>query len=392
MNNVLETVKGWFDLLGPTLGPWVLAIVIIIIGYFVSKLLASIVQKGLSKVSFDDKIAKAIGQSVEGVEKGIGRFVFYLLMLFVVVFALGAAEESEAVEPLRNILDQILGFIPRLIAAVVIGFVAWIGATLVKNILVGLLSATKVDDRLGLGEKKPITNSVGTVAFFGILLLMLPTALGVLELNEISQPISDMIDEIFSYVPFLLSGIVLFAIGYLIAVIVQKVLANVLDSIGVDKLPSKLGYSGEGLIAGKPLSLIISYVAMATILVMITAQAIDVMNLAFLSELAEGFVDGYFNLLGAVIIIAVAVYVANIVGQLIANDFWAKWTRIAIIVFMGAVALQTADISALTNEVFQLVLTTLIIAAGFAIGVGGAIALGLGGRERAKGFLESWKD
>ena len=392
MNNVLETVKGWFDLLGPTLGPWVLAIVIIIIGYFVSKLLASIVQKGLSKVSFDDKIAKAIGQSVEGVEKGIGRFVFYLLMLFVVVFALGAAEESEAVEPLRNILDQILGFIPRLIAAVVIGFVAWIGATLVKNILVGLLSATKVDDRLGLGEKKPITNSVGTVAFFGILLFMLPTALGVLELNEISQPISDMIDEIFSYVPFLLSGIVLFAIGYLIAVIVQKVLANVLDSIGVDKLPSKLGYSGEGLIAGKPLSLIISYVAMATILVMITAQAIDVMNLAFLSELAEGFVDGYFNLLGAVIIIAVAVYVANIVGQLIANDFWAKWTRIAIIVFMGAVALQTADISALTNEVFQLVLTTLIIAAGFAIGVGGAIALGLGGRERAKGFLESWKD
>ena len=279
---------------------------------------------------------------------------------------------------------------PKLLAAAIIGFVAWILATLAKNILEALLSASKVDERLGVGDNKPITSSVGMIAFFGIILLMLPTALGALEMEEISKPISDMIDQIFGYVPALLSGIVLFAIGYLIAVIVQKVLANVLSSIGVDSLPAKLGYKGGDLIGGKPLSLVISYIVMATILVIIGAQAIAAMKLNFISELSHYFVDGYFGILGAIVIFCVAIYVANIVGQLIEpkSEFWARVARISILVFLGVVALQKADISPLTNDIFQFTITAVIIAGAFAVGVGGAIALGLGGRDRAKTFLE----
>ncbi|MDF1739697.1 MAG: mechanosensitive ion channel [Verrucomicrobiales bacterium] len=387
LNNALSSVLG-------AAGPWVLALIIIVIGYFVAKLIAGLVRKVLSKTSFDDRLAKLLGQDCEGCEKGISKFVFYLLMLTVVVFALNSAGESEAVEPLQNVITQIFGFIPNLIAAAVIGFVAWIVATLFKNLLVGLLSATKVDDRLGLGENKPITNSIGMVAFFGVILLMLPTALGALKMDEISVPISEMIGKIFDYIPSLFSGIVLFAVGYLVASIVQKVLANVLSSIGLDSLPAKLGYKGGDLIGGRPLSLVISYVAMATILVVIGAQAISAMKLGFISDLAQDFVPGYFKILAAVIIFCIAVYVANIVGQLIEpkSEFWAKVSRIAILVFLGAVALQKANISSLTNETFQFAITATIIAAAFAAGVGGAIALGLGGRDRAKSLLDNLKE
>ena len=177
------------------------------------------------------------------------------------------------------------------------------------------------------------------------------------------------------------------------ALIVQKVLSNVLSSIGVDALPSKLGYQGGDLIAGRPLSLVISYIAMATVLVVIGSQAIDLLKLDFISNLSENFVDGYFNILGAIIIIVVAIYIANIVGQLIEphSAFWAKVTRIAILVFLGAVALQKANISSLTNDTFQLLITAAIYASAFALGVGGAIALGLGGREKAKSVLDNLK-
>lgn len=389
---ILEKLKDWLSFLGPA-GPWVLALLVIIVGYFIARLLEKLVKKGLSKTSFDDKLAKLLGQECDGCEKGFSKFIFYLFMLFVVYFGLSIAGQSEAVAPLKDILDDILGFIPNLLAAGVIGFVAWIFATLVKNILEGILTASKVDERLGLGEKKPITSSVGLVAFFGIILIMLPTALGALKMDEISVPISDMIDQIFTYVPSLFSGIVLFAVGYLVASIVQKVLANVLESIGLDSLPEKLGYSGGSLVAGKPLSLVLSYVAMATILVTIGAQAIMTMKLGFISDLAQDFVPGYFKILAAVIIFCIAVYVANIVGQLIEpkSEFWAKFARIAILIFLGAVALQKANISSLTNETFQLLITALIIASAFAVGVGGAIALGLGGRDRAKSLLEKLK-
>lgn len=393
MNKFIETIKSWFDLLGPTVGPWVLAIVIIIVGYVVAKLIAGLVQKGLKAITIDDKLAKLLGKDCDGCEKGFSKFLFYLLMLFVVVFALNVAGQSKAVEPLQQILDQIFGFIPRLIAALAIGFVAWILATLARNVLQALLSATNVDERLGLGENKPITNSVGMVAFFGIILLLLPSVLNALELNEISEPINKIVNQITGYVPSLFSGIILFSIGYLVASIVQKVLSNVLSTIGTDKLLSKLGYSGGDLIAGKPLSVVISYIAMATILVIIGAEAIKVLQLEFISDLSTGFVDGYFNILAAVIIFCVAIYVANIVGQLIEpkSAFWAKFARLAILVFLGAVALQKANISSLTNETFQYAITASIIAAAFVIGVGGAIALGLGGREKAKSIVEKWK-
>lgn len=393
MNKFIETIKSWFDLLGPTVGPWVLAIVIIIVGYVVAKLIAGLVQKGLKAITIDDKLAKLLGKDCDGCEKGFSKFLFYLLMLFVVVFALNVAGQSKAVEPLQQILDQIFGFIPRLIAALAIGFVAWILATLARNVLQALLSATNVDERLGLGENKPITNSVGMVAFFGIILLLLPSVLNALELNEISEPINKIVNQITGYVPSLFSGIILFAIGYLVASIVQKVLSNVLSTIGTDKLLSKLGYSGGDLIAGKPLSVVISYIAMATILVIIGAEAIKVLQLEFISDLSTGFVDGYFNILAAVIIFCVAIYVANIVGQLIEpkSAFWARFARLAILVFLGAVALQKANISSLTNETFQYAITASIIAAAFAIGVGGAIALGLGGRDKAKSIVEKWK-
>jgi len=392
MNKIRENIQEWFEALGPV-GPWLFALLIIIVGYFVAKLISGLVRKVLGRTNLDNRLSNLLGKDSSGAEKGIATFLFYLMMLFIVVFALTQADQEEAVAPLNEILTQILAFIPRLIAAAVIGFVAWIFATLVKNILVGVLSASKVDERLGMEETKPITNGIGMIAFFGIILLMLPTALAALEMDEISQPIGDMVDQIFAYVPSLFSGIILFAIGYLIAVIVQKVLFNILSSIGVDALPSKLGYKGGDLIAGRPLSLVISYVAMATILVVIGAQAIATMKLGFISDLAQDFVPGYFRILAAIIIFAVAIYVANIVGQLIEpqSAFWAKFTRIAILVFLGAVALQKANISSLTNDTFQLLITAAIYASAFALGVGGAIALGLGGREKAKSVLDNLK-
>ena len=389
-NGVLDTVQSWLGVLGPA-GPWILAIAIIIIGYFVALIVRKIFEAVLRKTSLDEKVSKLLGRDPGGSEKGIGAFVFYLLMLFIVIVAMSAAGLDGAVEPLKNIFGKILGALPKILAAGAILFVAWVIATVVRQLLEGLLGAAQVDEQLGLGESEPIKSGVGMFAFFGILLLMLPAALGQLEMKEISVPISDMVDTILAYAPRLFGGVILIAIGYLIASIVQKVLAQILSSVGVDTFPSKVGFQGDAAIGGKPLSLVISYVAMATILVVIGSEAVKTMNLGFISELAEGFVPGYFRILAAIIIVCIGLFVANLVGRLIEpkSATWAKVVRIAVLVFIGAVALQKANISNLTDETFQLLIHSVIVAAAFAGGVGGAIAIGLGGREKAKSLLEN---
>jgi Conserved TM helix len=389
MDTTIQKIINW---LNSPIGKWIGALLILIIGYFVAKLVAAAVRKAISRSNLDEKLGNVLEQDTDGFEKGISTFFFYLVMLFVVVLALNVAGQMVVLEPLRKLLSDIINFLPGLIAAGVIGFAAWILATFGKNLLVGLLTASKVDERLGLSDSKPITNSVGLVAFFGIILLMLPSALSQLGMEQISGPVSEMLKQIFSYMPKLLAGIVLFAIGYLIATTVQKVLSSVLSSIGTDSLPAKLGYTG-GVFGGRKLSQVLGYVAMSTILVIMTAQALQAMDLGFISKLAEGFVPGYFNILLALIIFAAAFFLANIIGQLIEgkSPFWAQVVRIGIIVFLGAVALQKADISNLTNETFQLIVNAMIIAAAFAAGVGGAIAIGLGGREKASHWLSKMK-
>lgn len=197
---------------------------------------------------------------------------------------------------------------------------------------------------------------------------------------SVSDPIKVVVDQIFAYIPNLFAGVILFAIGYLIATIVQKVLTNVLSAIGADSLPTKLGNASEELIGGKKLSELAGLVAMISILVITGAQAIQTMELGFISDLTENIV--------AVIIFAVAFFVANFLSNLVPSPFWAKVVKVGMIVFLGAVALQKANISSLTNETFQVLITAAIVASAFAVGVGGAIALGLGGRERAKSFLD----
>lgn len=387
---ILDKIQSWLGVLGPA-GPWLLAIGIIIIGYFIALIFRKIVESVLRKTALDENLSKLLGREPEGAEKGVGAFVFYLLMLFIVVVAMSAAGLDAAVEPLKNILGKILAAIPKILAAGAILFVAWVIATVVRQLLEGILGASRIDERLGLGENEPVKTGVGVIAFFGILLLMLPAALGQLEMKEISVPISQMVDNILAYVPRLLGGVILIAIGYLIASIVQKVLAQILGSIGVDNLPARIGYAGDASIAGKSLSLVISYVAMATILVVIAAEALSTMKLGFISELSEHFVPGYFRILAAVVIVCIGLFVANLVGRLIEpkSAFWAKFVRIAVLVFIGAVALQKANISNLTDETFQLLIHSAIIASAFAAGVGGAIAIGLGGREKAKTLLEN---
>lgn len=390
--NIKDKALGWLDNIIPNmaggLSGWIAALIIIIIGFFVAKIIAGIFRALLKRTSIDEKIASATGQRSAGTEKAIASFVFWVVMLFVVVLALEAAGQEQILEPINGMLTKIFEFLPNLIGAAVVGFIAWILATVAKNVVGGLLGATRVDDRLGLGSTKPITTTVSMVVFFGIILMLLPVVLSFLKMDAISGPIGDMINQIFNYAPKLLSAIALFAIGYLIASIVQKVLSSVLTSVGTDSLPAKLGFRGD--MGGRSLSTIISYIAMASILVVIAAQAIQVLDLDFITDLAQNLVPGYMKILVAVIIFAAAFFIANLVGQLIEpkSRFWAKFARIAIIVFLGAVALQKANISPLTNDTFQLIINCLIIAATFAAGVGGAIAFGLGGKDKARGWLD----
>ena len=102
-------------------------LVILVIGYFVAKVVKGLVSKGLEKLGMDKALKESeAGGYVERVtpgatpSRGIGQVVFYLVFAFFFFSAIGALK----IPALTTFMNQVLAYLPNVIAAIVIFVVA----------------------------------------------------------------------------------------------------------------------------------------------------------------------------------------------------------------------------------------------------------------------------
>lgn len=376
----------WLEALGPA-GPWLGALVILVVGWLASLAIRWLVVRLLHKTRLDERMANSLGLEEANTERGIGKFVFYLLMLFVFVVALDAAKFSaEATEPLRELLTEIVAFLPNLIGAGLLTFAAFALASIVRRLLQGVLHASRIDERLGLGkEERPLSAALTTVAYFLVILLILPGILSVLGIEAVSNAVDPIVAGIIGYVPNVIGGGIVLAVGIFLAYIVQKTLVSVLQAAKFDSIPQKMGHNGELKFLGSRMSTVVSYLAMVTVLIFVAAQAIDVMNLEMLGGLAGLLVRVW----GGTILFLAGLFVAGLARSAIKphSERWAGFAHLAIAIFVGGMALQAAQLTPLSTQTVQVILYATIGALAVALGIGGAVAVGMGGRHTVETFL-----
>ena len=102
-------------------------ILLIVIGYVVAKIVGKAVQKLLEKAGLDRKLHESdANRYVEMVmagakpSRGIGRVVFWLILAFFVFTAVGAL----GIPALTVFMNDVLAYLPNIIAAIVIFVVA----------------------------------------------------------------------------------------------------------------------------------------------------------------------------------------------------------------------------------------------------------------------------
>ncbi len=118
----------------PKLGAFLL---ILIVGYFVAKIVAKIITTVLQKVGFDrvverGGIKKALSQSKYDAAGLLGKIVFYFIFLGVLSLAFGVFGSNN---PVSQFLAQIIGYLPRLFVAVLALVLAFAIAAAVKDLL-----------------------------------------------------------------------------------------------------------------------------------------------------------------------------------------------------------------------------------------------------------------
>ncbi|GAA1688106.1 hypothetical protein GCM10009792_04910 [Microcella alkalica] len=156
-----------------------LFIIILVIGLIVAKLIAKGLEKLLERVGFDrlverGGVKKALDRSKLDASDIIAKIVYYTLVLFVLQFAFGVFGPN----PVSDLLEGIIAFLPRIIVAIVIVIIAAAIAAGAKTVIQGMLG--------GLSYGRIIAN----IASIFILFLGITAALNQVEIaTTVTTPV-----------------------------------------------------------------------------------------------------------------------------------------------------------------------------------------------------------
>ncbi len=114
------------------------AAVLLLVGWLIALAVAAFTKGVLNRTKLDNRIAAGITgrEDIPQLEKLISGLVFWSIMLLTIVAVLQTLELEVASRPLNNLLDQLIGFLPKLVGAGILLGVAWLIATIVKLVTI----------------------------------------------------------------------------------------------------------------------------------------------------------------------------------------------------------------------------------------------------------------
>ncbi|MGD8440378.1 MAG: mechanosensitive ion channel [Holophagae bacterium] len=319
------------ELVTANLGQMLIALAILVIGWLVALVSAALVRRGLKRTAFDNRIAQWLAgaekeERIE-VELWAGRFVFWLLMLFVLLAFFEALGLRLITEPLNHFLSEIVGYFPNLIGPAILLVIAWGLATGLRFVVRRVLDAIALDDRLNEGagiedeDRVSISSTVSEAVYWLVFLLFLPAILGALQLEGLLEPVQTMVDEVLAFVPNLLAAALILAAGWLLARIIQRLVSNLLAAAGADRLADQTGVATA--LGEKKLSGLIGLVLYVLILIPVLIAALNTLRLdaitAPASDMLRAVLAALPLLFGAALLLTIAFLVGRVVAGLVAN-------------------------------------------------------------------------
>jgi len=140
---------------------------------------------------------------------------------------------------LEDILKQLQEFAPNLIFALAILIIGWIIAKLVANIVKRILKAIKIDDLADKLNDIDIvrqtnmkilpSNVISKVVYYVFMLITFIVATDKLGVEAVTNLLTDFI----SYLPKLLTGLIFFIIGLVVADTIRGVVLTACQSLGI---------------------------------------------------------------------------------------------------------------------------------------------------------------
>lgn len=363
--------------------------ILVIVAWLLATVLRTLAARLLEKTTWDKTLSKQAG--MEPMSKNVGNVLFWLVILLFIPAILGAYALEGLLAPVQSMIDKSLAVLPNVFGALVIGFVGWLVAKVLRGLVVNLLAAAGADEaghKAGLEQSVQISRVAGTLVFIFVFIPSLIAALDALQIEAVSRPAIDMLGQILNAVPHLVAAGLILIVTWYVAKFASSLVSRLLNGMGLDTLPEKIGLSSAFGGEFKP-SALVGMVIMFFAMLFATVEAANQLQFSQVRDVVTTFISfGGDILLGAVILL-IGFWLANIAYTAITragkgtNSTLASFARLAIlglVIAMGLRAMGIAD--DIVNLAFGLTFGAVAVAV--------ALSFGLGGREAAGKQMEHW--
>lgn len=413
LNNFLQQIFQYIPRVGG-------ALVLLGIAWAIATVVKLLITRGLSRFNLDDQLAQQVGSEGSSpflVNETIGDILYWFIFLLFLPLILSALSLPGLLTPVEGLIDQFLTAIPKILTAVLVMGVGWFLAKIVRGIVTNFLIAAGVDQlgaRMGLSTNTEqgvvLSSLVGNIVYILVLIPVAIVALNELDLQAISDPAVNMLEQVLAVIPQILLAGVIVAISYIGGRFIADLVTSLLTSLGFDNLFAMLGLPDIGSTTpapsvstedgmpsttvqtpGKTPSEVVGIIVQVGIVLFGVVTATEVLGFAQLTEIVRSIMQVSAQVLSGVVVFAIGLYAANLAFRAIRStgsgqsQVLAQAARVAIIILVSAMALRQIGVATdIVNLAFGLLLGAVAVAI--------AIAFGLGGRDIASEQIRDWLD
>jgi hypothetical protein len=294
------------------------AIAILVVGWIVAVSARAGTRRLLGALRVNSRIQESTGQSVN-VETGVAIGVFWVIILITIVAVFDSLHLDRLSNPFAQLVSQVIGYLPRLVAGTVLMLTAWLLATLLRALVNKILAATTIDDRLSAeAGMEPMSKSVANVLFWLVILLFLPTILAAYDLRGLLEPVQTMLTKLLDMVPNIVGAALIGFVGWLVAKVLRGLVTNLLAAAGADRLGPRLGVAESVRVSRLAGTIVFILVFVPSLIAALDALKVEVISRPATEMLAR-LLAAIPNIIAAALILALSWYVAKFASSMISR-------------------------------------------------------------------------
>jgi hypothetical protein len=294
------------------------AVAIFALGWLLAVVSRAAVLRVLAMLAVNRRIHESTGAQVDA-ERPVGIGVFWLIILGAVIAALNTLDLSNLSNPFSMMLADIVGYLPYLLAGLVLTVVAWLIATVLRAAVGKVLRMTALDDKLSAAAgMAPMSRSVGNVLFWLVMLLFLPSILGAFRLQGTLGPVQNMLESALDILPNVFAAALIGFVGYVVARVLRGLVGNLLAAAGADGLSERVGLDASVKLSQLSGTIVFILVLVPSLIAALDALQIDAVSRPATLMLGK-MLDAVPHIIAAAVILLLTWYVARFAAGLLAR-------------------------------------------------------------------------